>query len=595
MKKVLILTLIAFVFCVLTFSVSAAEIPAWTETNLEYDALMKDTSQFGIVNDTTSRIMFDDGKTYPVWYFTKTETNNGIVYFGNATSYAKLGLNFATFKDKTGVAYTAADVVKIEVPKGVTGVGAGAFRQATGFTSLLYVKVPEGVTTLANYAFKASGENKGVIKQVDLPDSITTIGTEVFMYQPIEKIHIGSGITTIPTSTFCRCYQLSVIEGGENVISVGKDAFAKAPITDVGNFFDNVESIGENAFYYFAAEEIILPKVKTVGAKAFYEAPNLQKVAVAPNVTIGENAFKAVENKSKLETVILGSGSTIATNSFYFCKTIKEVIFIGTDTSCISTVNNVKSAPITTGASYCQEFYNGNHKYADDIKSCTSDVACTRTEYCSYAKESEFTEHNMVRTFVYANGFDQNGLYNCVCTNATYCIAEDITDEDYKYAKDQKTDPIIVFKGYSVPEKANYKGINAGFEINKILLALYEKVNSDTVKFNLLMVNSETSEKQNISAILNGEELATGVKGINIKITSTNYCDIDVSVRGFDDSAETGYFYTLKLITALAVRTKDSVHYAQAGLKNSPNTTIDVGGTAFNIVTANNVYNPVNS
>jgi hypothetical protein len=151
-----------------------------------------------------------------------------------------------------------------------------------------------------------------------------------------------------------------------------------------------------------------------------------------------------------------------------------------------------------------------------------------------------------------------------------------------------------VFKGYSVPEKANYKGINAGFEIDKILLALYEKVNSDTVKFNLLMVNSETSEKQNISAILNGEELATGVKGINIKITSTNYCDIDVSVRGFDDSAETGNFYTLKLITALAVRTKDSVHYAQAGLKNSPNTTIDVGGTAFNIVTANNVYNPVN-
>ena len=160
-------------------------------------------------------------------------------------------------------------------------------------------------------------------------------------------------------------------------------------------------------------------------------------------------------------------------------------------------------------------------------------------------------------------------------------------------AKDVEKDPIIVFKGYSVPEKANYKGINAGFEINKILLALYEKVNSDTVKFNLLMVNSQIGET-NITQILNGEELAENVKGINIKITSTNYCDIDVSVRGFDDSTETGNFYTLKLITALAVTTKEDTHFVQGALKNSPNTTIDVGGTLFNIVTANNVYNPKN-
>ena len=106
------------------------------------------------------------------------------------------------------------------------------------------------------------------------------------------------------------------------------------------------------------------------------------------------------------------------------------------------------------------------------------------------------------------------------------------------------------------------------------------------------MVNSKSNDV-NISKILDGNtlELADGVKGINVKITSVNYTSISVEVRGFDDS-EGGSFYTLNLITAIAVKTDDGVHYVQAGLKNSPNTTQTVDGVDFNIVTANKIYNP---
>ena len=161
-----------------------------------------------------------------------------------------------------------------------------------------------------------------------------------------------------------------------------------------------------------------------------------------------------------------------------------------------------------------------------------------------------------------------------------------------KEVRDGEEDPIIISKGYSTPENINVKGLNAGFEIKKALLDRYNDLNNDA-SFTLFMVNSQI-DGQTISKILNGEtlELESGVKGVNVKISSVSYTSLSVEVRGFDDSTKEGNFYTLNLITAIAVKTDDGVHYVQAKLQNSANTTVEIDGVEFNIVTANNVYNP---
>ena len=460
------------------------------------------------------------------------------------------------------------------------------------------------------------------LQYIFMPDSIVNLGGYVFGFRDGDASSLrgcffseNSNLQTIGSYAFWQCKQLRGFYMPEGVKSIGEHVFQTC-----NNLFfvdDPNDPYTKPDIYYFPK------KINTAIGEAFDNCWNLNNTLVftADGIKMENNwCFEKVQNGSggKPNVVFLGDVSSISVSawavniyfankndidkttagvsnsgpSMYFCHAQGNTTHLveknlGTKATCIANefVETYCFCGNLVEKTEKQNTKTGIHIFVTN--DCTVSVKCTDDEKCvemSVPQEA----HALVHTLVYSNGFDAKGLYNHHCTNDKCTMAgKEIIDE----TKDQ----IIVFKGYSVPEKANYKGINAGFEIDKTLLALYEKVNSDTVKFNLLMVNSETSEKQNISAILDGEELATGVKGINIKITSTNYCDIDVSVRGFDDSAETGNFYTLKLITALAVRTKDSVHYAQGALKNSPNTTIDVGGTAFNIVTANNVYNPVNS
>jgi hypothetical protein len=234
------------------------------------------------------------------------------------------------------------------------------------------------------------------------------------------------------------------------------------------------------------------------------------------------------------------------------------------------------------GYNLCDAFYNGKHNVGD-VNTCCEDATCQR-EKCALVIKSTFTDHKLNESLVYANGFDNAGVYNCYCENASYCTVANATE---------KTAPIVTFLGYSVPETKGVTGINAGFKVDKDLLKDYNDVNKVDATLTLFMVNCK-SDEVNISKIFKDGtlDLETGVKGINVAITSTSYTNISIEVRGFDDSSVTGNYYTLKLITAIAVKTDKGTHFVQAGLK-AGNDKQAVDGVNFNIVSAENVYNAV--
>ncbi len=242
--------------------------------------------------------------------------------------------------------------------------------------------------------------------------------------------------------------------------------------------------------------------------------------------------------------------------------------------------NSTSTIYIVHSTNYCDAFYASTH--LGDDHDCTTENYCERCKE-TFAKQAD--THSIVENLAYANGFDKAGIYNCYCDRKGCTMAG-------KEVRDGEEDPIIISKGYSTPENINVKGLNAGFEIKKALLDRYNDLNNDA-SFTLFMVNPQI-DGQTISKILNGEtlELESGVKGVNVKISSVSYTSLSVEVRGFDDSTKEGNFYTLNLITAIAVKTDDGVHYVQAKLQNSANTTVEIDGVEFNIVTANKVYNP---
>ena len=315
-------------------------------------------------------------------------------------------------------------------------------------------------------------------------------------------------------------------------------------------------------------------KIETLNTNGFYNCKKLTSIVLPENLTtIQSNAFVSLN----LELTVPKSVTTFEVSQ-WASFTINFTGAEGTVAGWTYQPSSVKYV------NHCDVYYGSTHKNSEKL-TCIDAIACVR---CGLIKTPA-----LGHDFAIANGaklvgltyesFDGKGTKHIQCARVG-------CDE---ISTDEKVGAIITFKGYSVPENASYKGINAGFRIDKELLGLYNELNEVDASLALFMVNSK-NQNANIEKILDGEtlELVDGVKGINVKIESVNYTSISIEARGFDDSTDKGSFYTLTLITAIAVKTEDGVHYVQAGLKNSPNTTITIEEIDFNIVSANNIYYP---
>ena len=370
-----------------------------------------------------------------------------------------------------------------------------------------------------------------------------------------------------------------------------------------------------------AISSITIPSnVTSLGTDNFYGCTNLKSIYILGNNTsLGKRNF---ENCTNLENIyILGDSTYITATEFEenFAQCVdgnktynfdgigKYFYFVSTDNNYLTQVkeaigaisivsyNDYKANPsnytegryVISGASVCEILYNSEHDL-EDVDSCLEKRFCERN--CGYAFVPEHSTHVMVKDIVYENGFGQNGEYSCVCANATYCTIENVVEIK---------NPIITFKGYSVPEKEEKLAINVGYQIDYTLLDEYENVTREAVKLSLFMTNSQTNDndqnKINISEIFKNDNLdfADGVKGFCVQVNKSSYSSISLTIKGFDKGTNyDGSYYTLKLISAMVVQTtKDTVtntHYVQATLDTKER--IKLHNFDFVIITASAVY-----
>ncbi|MBQ7412281.1 MAG: leucine-rich repeat protein [Clostridia bacterium] len=557
MKKRLLLLTLLVVAIVSLFAISASATETTVEnSNFDGGVLYKSTTnEFGTVNcvadgvsinsdsylDNSARVVLKnaDGtySTYPTRYLMKGSDWQGPYW------------DYATLSALTDENYEVASVIRVEIPEGAAGLRSSSFKNST---ELVYVKIASTVTALRSNCFE-SCEKLAIVE---------------FAYDYEKYPEFGSALTELTNgAVFSGCTSLVKLVFPNSLKTTHNSAFVNCSSLKELNLGASYESCGQVCGAPANLEKLVLSTTFVPGSTRFsYNA--VTKASFGTNLVIYytgnyEQAVEVQSNETNAYEIKYGtliSYADFTAPTFVRDETLHYFVY---------------------GYNYCDAFYDGNHA-TGDVKTCTEDVTCQRTK-CALVMESNFTEHKLVKTLAYANGFDNVGEYVCYCENASYCTVANVTEEK---------SAIIAFKGYSTPETGSVKGINAGFKIDKELLTLYNNLNEVDATLTIFMVNSKSNDV-NISKILDGDtlELADGVKGINVKITSVNYTSISVEVRGFDDS-EGGNFYTLNLITAIAVKTADGVHYVQAGLKNSPNTTQTVDGVDFNIVTANKVYNP---
>jgi len=231
------------------------------------------------------------------------------------------------------------NIQSVTIPNGVTCIGDWAFYNLGDLES---ITVPEGVTSIGDFAFS----NCHKLKSVILPDSVESIGGSAFGHcQSLESIRIPKGVTSIGVSIFYNCKNLiyiTVDSSNSNFSSVdgilfnkNKTKLLKYPTakSDISYTIpDSVITIEDDAFSYCEnLENITIPfGVTSIGKDAFYLCYNLTSVVIPYSVTsIGDNAFCGCNGL--ISITIPASVINIDNSAFFLCSNLETVNYTGTE------------------------------------------------------------------------------------------------------------------------------------------------------------------------------------------------------------------------------------------------------------------------
>ena len=181
------------------------------------------------------------------------------------------------------------------------------------------------------------------LKTVEIPDSVTNIGSSAFAWSALETVTIPKYVTTIKASTFTRCRDLGNVIIPTGVTNIEENAFSFCENLENIAIPDSVVTIGKNAFMYSALLSAVLPEgVTEISQGIFSDCCNLKSVKLSNSATaIGNKAFSGCK---KLEDIKIPSSVTaIGRAAFMECENLKEIVIPnGVTTIEISTFEGCK-------------------------------------------------------------------------------------------------------------------------------------------------------------------------------------------------------------------------------------------------------------
>ena len=139
----------------------------------------------------------------------------------------------------------------------------------------------------------------------------------------IEKIEIGSRVTSIGIAAFRSCYSLASITIPDSVTSIGSNAFRYCYSLSSITIPDGITNIASSAFYNcYSLSSITIPdSVTSIGSNVFGYCYSFTSITIPNGVTsIASNVF---DRCCSLASITIPNGVTsIASNVFYNCYSV---------------------------------------------------------------------------------------------------------------------------------------------------------------------------------------------------------------------------------------------------------------------------------
>lgn len=259
--------------------------------------VLESTVFYGCYNLKTVNILSSNISEIPDDTFFKCSALTSVTIPRTVTSFGKTAF------------YYTSSLTTIDIPEGLTSIGNQCFA-ASGIES---IEIPDGVTELPGAMFSGCTNLKSVI----LPKHLTTLNKGMFSgCRSLESISLPAELTIIPQNCFGGCWALNYIEFPTSLKYIYEDAFQDCRTLDNVNLPEGLELLGNEAFYNCFINNLTLPStLQSVGGWCFGIGPDMKTLKLPISLTkIGSYAF----SKGNIQEVVCMNPVPVACESNVF-------------------------------------------------------------------------------------------------------------------------------------------------------------------------------------------------------------------------------------------------------------------------------------
>ena len=304
-----------------------------------------DVSENNSVFSGVDGILYDKNKTKII--YVPNAIQGTITIPGSVTSidnafYNRYGLTSVTIENGvTRIEYEAfkncTGLTSIAIPDSVTSIGSGAFYGCKGITSITIPFVGASKTASNGYD-QVFGYIFGYATRTNSSDTISGATKQYYdstqkkyywylIPSSLKTVIIGNTATTIPSSAFENCTNITDITIGDSVTSIGDNAFRECTNLTNISIPDGVTSIGNLAFYRTAWYNNLPNGLIYIGKIAYkYNGSMPDNTAITlkdGTVAIADRAFSGCTGLTSI--TIPDSVTSIAVYAFSDCTGLQRV------------------------------------------------------------------------------------------------------------------------------------------------------------------------------------------------------------------------------------------------------------------------------
>ncbi len=254
----------------------------------------------------------------------------------NMKNLIGLDLSEAKFNNVPNYAFDGLSrLSNVELPEGMTSIGQYAFRG----TQIWNIDIPNSVTSIGQHAFEGTRVRSvnftedsqlqtigycafylcSSLKEFIMPNTVTKLGSSDNGYSQdyntsifsgchnLKRVHFSDALTTLEQYVCYDCYNLSEVKLPQRLETIRNRAFYNTSSLRNIDFPETLNSIATYAFYNSALDSVKLPiKLTSLSNYAFYNCDNLKYVELPSYISSYDRNF---ENCNAIQTVVCKSAT----------------------------------------------------------------------------------------------------------------------------------------------------------------------------------------------------------------------------------------------------------------------------------------------